>query len=101
MSRRAKIEAMLEETPEDLFLNYALAMELVKESDVPAARAAFSRVRTLNPDYVAAYFQEGQLLAQTDLLAESRTILQAGIDVAKRIGDDHALGEMSEFLESL
>jgi hypothetical protein len=33
MSRREKIEAMLAEEPQDVFLRYSLAMELDKEGD--------------------------------------------------------------------
>ena len=101
MSRIEKIEAMLQESPEDLFLNYAYAMELAKEMEVPRAQAAFARVREINADYVPAYFQEGQMLAQDDQIDEARSILQQGITVARNTGDDHALGEMTEYLETL
>jgi predicted Zn-dependent protease len=101
MSRREKIEQMLRESPEDVFLNYSHAMELAKAEEVPAARTTFARVRELDPDYVSAYFQEGQMLARAGETQAAREILKQGIDVARRIGDDHALGEMSEFLETL
>ena len=101
MARREQIEDRLRESPEDLFLNYAYAMELAKEGDVPAAQAAFEQVRQLDENYVPAYFQEGQLLAGADQIDQARAILQAGIGVARRINDTHALGEMTEFLETL
>ena len=101
MSRREKIESLLQESPEDVFLNYALAMELIKESEISMAREVFAKVRKLDPDYVPAYFQEAQALSQADEIDEARVILQIGIEVARRTGDDHALGEMTEFAETL
>ena len=101
MSKREKIESMLQDSPDDVFLNYAFAMELAKESNIEEARAAFDKVRKLDPNYVPAYFQEGQMLAQEDEIDAARSILEAGIKVARSVGDDHALGEMTEYLESL
>ena len=101
MSRREKMESMLQDSPEDVFLNYAFAMELAKEGEIQEARAAFAKVRTLQPEYVPAYFQEAQMLAQDDQINEAREILEIGIKVAQETGDDHALGEMTEFAETL
>lgn len=101
MSRRDKIQSMLQESPDDVFLIYALAMEFSKESDVESALSAFGRVREIDPNYVPAYFQAGQLLAQEVRIEEAQAILKEGIQIARQNGDDHAFGEMSEFLESL
>ncbi|WP_437187681.1 hypothetical protein SH668x_001087 [Planctomicrobium sp. SH668] len=101
MNRLEKIEERLKVDPDDIFLNYSYAMELSKGIDVEATRAAFSKVRQLDSNYVSAYFQEGQFLAGQELLNEAREILREGITVAKRIGDGHALGEITEFLDNL
>ena len=101
MTRREKIEERLRSDPDDIFLNYSYAMELAKMADVPTAREAFQKVRGLDPDYVSAYFQEGQMLAHADEVEEARQVLIAGIAVARRIRDDHALREMTDFLDSL
>ncbi len=101
MSRRQKIEDRLQIDPDDVFLNYSYAMELAKLGEEPAARAAYLRVRELDPNYVPGYFQEGQFLAGVGDLENARTVLQAGITVARRIGDSHAVGEMTEFLQGL
>lgn len=92
---------MLAESPDDVFLHYSLAMELRKSGEVEQGREAFAKVREIDPDYVPAYFQEGQLLAEADQRDAAAEILKQGIAVAQRVGDDHALGEMREFLETL
>ena len=43
----------------------------------------------------------GQQLARLNRIAEARTVLRDGIEEARRQGDSHAAGEMSEFLASL
>lgn len=101
MSKRAKIMQLLEESPDDVFLNYSLAMELTKDGTLAEARAQFARVRSLDLGYVPAYFQEAQFLAGRGEVEAARQIVREGIQVARDTGDDHALGEMTEFLESI
>jgi len=101
MNRRELIEARLAADPDDPFLNYCLAMELSKLGETAQAQMAFRKVRQIDANYVAAYFQEGQMLAQGGLIEEAQSILRDGIAVARQIGDTHALGEMADFLESL
>ena len=52
-------------------------------------------------DYVPAWFQRGQLLASERRVQAARDVLTEGIAVARRVGDSHAEGEMTDFLESL
>lgn len=101
MSRRQQIEAMLQDDPDDTFLNYALAKELVSEGDSDAAIAAFDRVLSGNADYVPAYFQKAQTLAGEGETAAARDVLAQGIEVAQRVGDTHAAGEMTAYLDTL
>ena len=101
MSRREQLESLLTEDPHDPFLHYALAQEFAKEG---VAAEAITRLETMNrnfPDYVPAYFRLGQILAEEDQSAAARQILQTGIQVARKVGDLHAAGEMSQLLEIL
>lgn len=101
MSRRERIEAMLAEQPSDPFLRYSLAMELDKEADHARSLARLRELMTDEPPYVAAFFMCGQQLARLGRAAEARAALREGIDEARRQGDTHAAGEMSEFLAGL
>ncbi|MEZ5940511.1 MAG: tetratricopeptide repeat protein [Planctomycetaceae bacterium] len=100
-TRLQKIESQLAQSPDDPFLNYCQALELGKAGQVDAARAAFQRVQTLDPKDVAAFFQEGQLLARVGQTDAAREVLQTGMARARETGNSHALGEMNAFLESL
>src|SRR4051794_13595242 len=101
MPRREQLETMLESDPNDVFLNYALAMALISEGDQQSGIERLGRVIELDPNYVAAYFQQGQAMARQGDVDAARDIVTRGIETAERVGDTHAAGEMAGFLESL
>lgn len=101
LSRRAKIEAMLADEPGDVFLRYSLALELSKEGDHPRSLQLLEQLTTDDPPYVPAFFMSAQQLVSLQRIEEGRTFLRTGIEEARKQGDSHAAGEMSEFLASL
>lgn len=101
MSRREKIEAMLADDPGDTFLRYSLAMELDKEGVHDQSLAKFGELTRDDPPYVPAFFMSAQQLARLARVDEARDILRNGITAARSQGDQHAAGEMTEFLASL
>jgi hypothetical protein len=101
MSRREKIEAMLADEPNDVFLRYSLAMELDKEGDHEASLARLGELTHDKPPYVPAFFMAAQQLVRLNRVNEARTFLRDGIDAARVQNNAHAAGEMSEFLASL
>ncbi len=101
MSRREKIEALLATDPADQFLRYSLAMELDKEGEHERSLGQFDELMRDDPPYVPAFFMVAQQLARLSRIAEARTALREGIEHARKAGNSHAAGEMSEFLASL
>lgn len=101
MTRREKLEAMLAESPDDSFLEYALAMQCAAEGDVPVAVRRMDTLLERDPQYVPAYFQLAQIVAGQGEADRARQLLVRGIEAARRAGDDHAEGEMRGFLEQL
>ncbi|HVB34280.1 MAG TPA: tetratricopeptide repeat protein [Patescibacteria group bacterium] len=100
-SRRQKLEAFLASHPEDAFGRYGLAMECARSGDNDAALDHFDRLFESHPEYVAAYFQCGQLLAKLGRTEQARQTLATGIATAQRSGDAHAAGEMQAALDTL
>lgn len=100
-TRREKIEAMLAEEPDDVFLRYSLAMELDKEGDHDRSLDLLTDLIEGTPPYIPAYFMAGQQLARLGRINKARDVLRVGIEVARQQGDAHAAGEMGEFLASL
>ena len=101
MSRREKLEQMLERQTDDPFLHYGLAMELIKEDEIEAALERFDRTLGIDAGYLAAYFHKGNTLVGAGRIEDARSALHAGIEAARRKQDTHAEGEMQGLLDSL
>ena len=101
MSRREKIEAMLADDPGDVFLRYSLAMEFDKEGRHDESLLALKELTQDQEAYVPAFFMAGQQLARLERPDEAAEVLRKGVEEARRQGDSHAAGEMTEFLASL
>jgi Flp pilus assembly protein TadD len=101
MTRLEKLNAMLADSPEDEFLNYALGMELVAAGRNAEALNAFRRVQEISPTGSAAFFQEAQLLARSGRVIEAKDAAAKGVAAARVSGDQHAAEEIAGFLQSL
>jgi thioredoxin-like negative regulator of GroEL len=98
---RKQLEQLLESDPDDVFLQCALAKACVSEGDLETGLLRFQAVIDGHPDYVPAYFQKGQALAEQGRTDDARAILTQGVQAARQAGDRHAESEMTEFLEAL
>jgi thioredoxin-like negative regulator of GroEL len=100
-SRIEKIQAMLDDDPQDVFLRYSLAMEQEKIGNCDASEVGLRGLMADEPPYVPAFFMLAQHLAKQDRVTDAREILRDGIEQARQQTNMHAAGEMSEFLASL
>ncbi len=100
-TRREKIEAMLKDEPEDQFLRYSLACEFDNEDRSEESLALFRGLIADQPPHVHAFFRGAQLLVKLDQVADARTMLREGIEIARQQNEMHAAGEMGELLASL
>jgi thioredoxin-like negative regulator of GroEL len=92
---------MLAREPEDVFLHFSLAMELVAGGQEDEGLKAFDQVIALDPDYVAAYHRKADLLIRADRADEARVTLTAGVEAATRKADNHMRQTMSDMLARL
>lgn len=99
--RRQQIEEMLIAEPEDRLLRYCLAVEMQADGENASALAKFDELCQETPPHVPAYFRRAQLLVQLERIAEARSVLREGIEIARQQGDLHAAGEMSDLLADL
>lgn len=88
------IQQMLAQNPNDSFLLYGLANEYKNTGDTETAIATYRRLFEVNPDYVAAYYHCGQTYEQAGNEQAAAEVYDRGIEVARRIGDGHALSEL-------
>lgn len=93
-NRLAQLRALLEATPDDAFLGYALATELYRSGDHAAGIAAFEALRARHPDYVGLYYHLGAALAERGQREAADAVFADGIARARRLGDRHALAEL-------
>jgi Tfp pilus assembly protein PilF len=101
MARMDLLKGFLEENPKDSFSRYALSLEYVKLGQFEDARREFETVRDTDPDYLATYYQLGQLFIKMGLPHEAEKTFRTGITVAIKQGDGHTQSELEAALESL
>ncbi len=98
MDRIAMLKEILEASPEDAFARYGLALEIAKTGDVDGALEEFKTILAKNPDYVPAYQMGAQTLIDAGRFDEARAMLDQGVAVAVRVGNQHARNEMEGML---
>ena len=93
--------AFLEKTPEDNFLQHALALEYIKTGREQEARALFEALLQRDPSYVGSYYHLAKLLERTGDTEQAVLWYERGMEAAKKAGDSHALGELRSAYEEL
>jgi tetratricopeptide (TPR) repeat protein len=100
-SRAATLKQILEANPDDAFARYALGLEYSGAGDTAAALAEFQRLLASHPDYTNGYFMAAQALVRAERPDEARTMLQQGIESARRTRNQHALSEIEGLLDEI
>lgn len=100
-SRLKKLEAMLESDPQDQLLKYMLALELEKASEHDRSLQLLSELMHSDPPYVPAFLMAGQQQVAIGKPELARQSWQTGIEAARQQQEDHAAGEMAQFLQEL
>ena len=101
MPSREQIEKLLKAEPDDVFLNFALAMELKKADLTDEAIVRFDRVIQLDSTYTAAYYHKGNTLIALGRNEEAKPILQTGVEASRQAGNAHAESEMQALLDGI
>ncbi|HKD82493.1 MAG TPA: tetratricopeptide repeat protein [Candidatus Angelobacter sp.] len=100
-NRLQMLTEFLQQNPGDAFARYGLAMEYVKAGQTDQALAEFGKLLELHPDYTNGYFMAAQTLERNGRNAEAKSMLEKGIEAARRTGNKHALAEMTGMMEEL
>ncbi|MBX2873429.1 MAG: hypothetical protein KTR30_15055 [Saprospiraceae bacterium] len=93
--RLEQLQKLLEGSPNDSFLLYAIAKEYEGLERTEEALQKFQELTELHPDYVGTYYHYAKLLEEQDDLEEALSVYEKGMLIAKKIGDQHALSELS------
>ena len=101
MDKIAGLKQILTTDPKNSFARYGLAMELATLGQTESALSEFATLLADDPNYTAGYFMAAQTLSNAGRNPEAIARLKAGIDCAKRTGNNHALSEMQAMLDEL
>ncbi len=101
MNRIEKLKEYLSASPNDSFLQHALALEYVKLEDDRSARVLFESVLQFDPAYTGSYYHLGKLLERTGEADEAVKVYLKGMEVCKQAGDTHAYNELQAAYEDL
>lgn len=97
-TRREQLEAMMKEDPNDVFLHYALGLELYKVGEYAIGMDKMQEIIALHTDYVPAYFQLAQWLVEADETGKAIAYLRQALDLTQQQKDEKAHREIAEFL---
>ena len=89
---------MLLKEPNDLFLNYALALEHMATENYTEAEEQFLKTLSLNAAYLPCYYQLGQLYERLSDNQKAIGFYKQGVELATKQGNKKALGELNEAL---
>lgn len=94
MNRIDKLKEYLKATPDDSFLQHALALEYVKLGDDDTALQYFEQLLAKEPAYVGSYYHLAKLWERKGDHEKAIEIYQTGMNHAKAADDKHAYSEL-------
>ncbi len=96
MSQRLELlKSMLEKNPKDSFLLFAIAKEYEGLGQEDEALSFFLNLKQTQPDYVGLYYHLGKLYERKEEIETAFFTYREGMEVARKAGDQHALGELA------
>jgi Tfp pilus assembly protein PilF len=101
MDRIEQINQFLKTTPNDSFLQHALALEYIKLGNEAGARKLFETILTREPGYIGSYYHLAKLLERTGETEPAIQWYEKGMQAAKAAGDNHSYNELKAAYEEL
>src|SRR4051812_37562103 len=95
-SRKDMLLDMLSKEPGDVFLNYAMAMELAAENKFEEAEKQFLKTLEIKNDYLSCFYQLGQAAEKLNKVKEALNYYQKGLELAKAQKNQKAINEINE-----
>lgn len=91
----------LEKSPDDAFLNHALALEYIKAGKDEQAISLFENLLKDHPDYVGSYYHLGKALERKSQQDKAIEIYEKGMQIATKLKDQHAKSELQAAYDDL
>ena len=101
MSRLDTLKDYLSKSPDDDFLQHAMALEYIKLGNDAEARVLFERILDKTPGYTGSYYHLAKLLERSGQIAEAIRVYERGMAACRQAGDNHAYNELQAAYEDL
>ncbi len=92
---------MLAGEPQDIFLNYALALEYKSANQFMESEEQLLFCLKLNPEYIPAFYQLAELYVSMGKTEKAIDFYSKGLFLAKQQNNHKAVTEFSEALANL
>ena len=101
MERIDKLKQYLDASPNDSFLQHALALEYIKMGQDYQAQKLFENILERDPKYVGTYYHLAKLLERNGNNEQATKWYEKGMAAAKEAGDQHSYNELQAAYEDL
>ncbi len=94
--RLQQLLSMLKNSPNDSFLNFAVAKEYEGSNDDKNAFKFYLQLVENDSNYVGTYYHLGKLYEKSEDFEKAFSTYKEGMKVAKSQNDQHAFNELAE-----
>lgn len=101
IDRRQYLHQLLEASPKDSFLLFALAKEYENAGDDAQATALYLQLKASDPVYVGLYYHLGKLYERQHDFQNAISTYKQGIEISRSLQDRHAMSELQGALLNL
>ena len=101
MSRIEQVKTFLKDSPDDAFLQYALATEYIALDNDNEDLLIFIKLVDTQPEYYATYYHLGKLYERQGEDDKAEAAYEQGMKITARLGQRHAHGELRGAYEEL
>lgn len=101
MERIEQLHRFLETSPDDSFLQHALALEYIKQGDDTTAKTLFEKLLAANEDYAGSYYHLGKLLERCGEKEQAVAVYEKGLARSKALAENHTYNELLAAYEDL
>jgi Tfp pilus assembly protein PilF len=101
MERITKLQEFLLASPNDSFLEHALALEYIKIGHDEKARDLFEGILDRDQSYIGSYYHLGKLLERNGEYLKAIEVYERGMEESLKQSDRHSYNELNMAREEL
>jgi Tfp pilus assembly protein PilF len=100
-SRLEQLKEFLKQSPEDSFLQYAMAVEYISMDQDDDAQEILEHLVKTDERYFASYYHLAKLYERKQLNSKAEQCYEAGIKMCKTLGENFAMRELQSAYDEL